>query len=348
MGGGGSRPEVVRALLSPDDVSRDAEVIGTNIVAAGITLVVILLTATLFNQTVQENSEEIEGFVSRLFTPLRGVGRALRGGWEVASGRRQGVGAFVAPVAVLGVAGLVYGFSEPGFGFNSHSLVIFLSLVLGIGAVTYVYGGSQAILTSLGFGVPAGVKLFPIGVGVAVISVLFSRLDGFQPGIIYGFIASYAVLAEVSLDRRQQGQTILFPGLVLLAVCVIAWALVVPFRDLAKDHSSWMTAVPEAVAAAIFVGGLEGLFFNMVPLRFMDGHKLWGWNKGAWLAMAGVTAFLFWHVLLNKERAYFSSLQETTVATAVVLVGACLAITIVAWLFFRIRAARAESGSAAT
>jgi hypothetical protein len=257
------------------------------------------------------------------------------------------VGAIAGPLVVLGLAGLIYGFAEPGFGFNNKSLVLFLSLVLGVGAVTYTYSGGQALLTRRGFGLPAGVKLFPIAIGVALLSVFLSRVENFQPGIIYGFIASYVVLSETGLNRRQLGHTVLFPGAALLALCVIAWLLVVPFRDLSQDSDSWLAGVPEGAAAAVFVGGLEGLFFNMIPLRFMDGHKLWEWSRLAWLAMAGVTAFLFWHVLLNTESAYFSALQETTPATALLLLGICLALTVSVWLFFRLRAGRA-AGTAAT
>jgi hypothetical protein len=79
----------------------------------------------------------------------------------------------------------------------------------------------------------------------------------------------------------------------------------------------------------------------------MDGHKLWRWNRAVWLLMAGVTAFLFWHVLLNQEKAYYSALQETTPATAVVLLGICLGLTFSVWLFFRLRAGRAEGGAGA-
>jgi hypothetical protein len=123
---------------------------------------------------------------------------------------------------------------------------------------------------------------------------------------------------------------------------VLAWILVDPFRELAQDHpGSWPAAVPEGVAAAIFVGGLEGMFFNMVPLEFMDGKKLWDWNKAAWVAMTGVTAFLFWHVLLNTEDSYFSALQKTTPLTAILLIGICAALTASVWVFFKLRHARA-------
>jgi len=56
--------------------------------------------------------------------------------------------------------------------------------------------------------------------------------------------------------------------------------------------------------------------------------------------MAGVTAFLFWHVLLNTEKSYFSALQETTPLTAVALLGICAGLTLSVWAFFKLRHAR--------
>ena len=80
----------------------------------------------------------------------------------------------------------------------------------------------------------------------------------------------------------------------------------------------------------------------MIPLEFMDGKKLWDWNKAAWVGMAGVTAFLFWHVLLNTEQSYFSALQKTTPLTAVLLIGICMALTFAVWTFFKLRHARGD------
>ncbi len=342
-GPGSARPEVFRALLSPGDLSASTGTIVTNIALTGLVLVLVLLTATIFNQTVQENSDDIGNFFKRLLAPVSGPLGTLHRGWHAVAGSRDWMGTVGVPLAVLGLTGIVYGLAEPGFGFNDRTLVVFSSLVLGLGSVTYVYSGGQALLTSRHFGIPAGVRVFPIGLAVAAVSVAISRLEGFQPGIIYGFIASCALLTPMALDRRQTGHFVFFPALALLAACLIAWALVSPFRDLAGDSHSWLAAVPEATAAAVFVGGLEGLFFNMIPLRFMDGHKLWQWNRLAWATMTGGTAFLFWQVLLNREKEYFSALEQTTAATALALLATCLALTVAAWVFFHLRVRGAEA-----
>ena len=311
--------------------------IGTNLALAGVTLIMILITATLFNQTVQENSDKIGGFFKRLFSPVDGLLRLAGGAMGALSSNGGGIAALMGPLVILGLTGLVYGFAEPGFGLNEKSAVLFVGLVAGVGGVTYTYSGGQALLSRRGYGINAGVKLFPIGLAVAVACVIISRVEDFQPGIIYGFIASFTVVGAASLDRRQTGQIVLIPGLLLLAVCVAAWLLIGPARELSEDCDGWLSAVPEGIAAALFVGGLEGLFFNMIPLQFMDGKKLWDWNKAAWVGMAGVTAFLFWHVLLNKEKAYFSALQQTTPLTALLIGGICLVLTLAVWLYFRMR-----------
>lgn len=334
----GPRPEIVQSLVLPRQLSGDVNVVGTNIALAAATMVTILLTATMFNQTVQENSDSIERFLGRFLAPLRGAARRLGRVFDALSGSGGGLAAVAGPVAVLALTALVYGFAEPGFGLNDKSFVLVASLVFGVGAVTYTYSGGQALVSSRGHGIPGGVRLFPAGLAIAVVSVLISRVEDFQPGIIYGFIASFAVFGAAALNRRQLGHVVFFPGLGLLVLSVIAWLLVDPFRDLARDHEgSVLAAVPEAVAAAIFVGGLEGLFFNMVPVEFMDGKKLWDWNKAAWAVMTLLTAFLFWHVLLNTEKSYFSALQQAAPLTAVLLLAICAVMTSALWMFFKLR-----------
>ena len=328
----------MRSLLTPGDISGSAGVIITNVLLALGVMVIILLSATIFNQTVQENSDDLHNFFGRLLGPFRGIAERSHGAWAHLGEDGGPWAAVLGPLVMLGLAGVIYGFAEPGFGLNNKSLVLFLSIVLGFGIVTYTFNGGQVLMTRTVHRAPAGLRLIPIGIAVAIVSVILSRLENFQPGIIYGFIATFAVLG-VELDRRQSGQVVFVPALGLLAVCVAAWLLLSPARDLSNDHSGWLAALPEGVAVAVFVAGLEGLFFNMIPLHFMDGHKLWNWNKAAWLAMAGVTSFLFWHVLLNREKSSFSALQETTAATALILVGVCLVLSLSFWLFFRLRAA---------
>ena len=73
------------------------------------------------------------------------------------------------------------------------------------------------------------------------------------------------------------------------------------FNKIAQTIRLW-ASIPEGIAVGIFIGGLEGLFFQMVPIKWMDGHHLWSWNKLVWLGVTGITAFLFWHILPQRGK----------------------------------------------
>ena len=130
-----------------------------------------------------------------------------------------------------------------------------------------------------------------------------------------------------------------------LAICAAAFLLLGPARELATNNDSIWASIPEGVAVGIFVGGLEGMFFQMVPIKWMDGHRLWAWSKLVWIGITGITAFLFWHVLLNAECQSCDALSETTPASALLLMGICFGTTLAMYLFFRIENARSASAA---
>ena len=331
----------MRSVPKAGDLSGDLGIILTNILFGGFTLVLMLLSAEIFNQTLEENEPEIKRWFRRVSKPLKALfGVIGDAGRLITDGR--GVAGLLAPIVLLALAALLYGLEEPGYGVNNQSAVIFISFLAAFAVLTYVYDGGQLLMTN-SFGIPGSIRLFPAGIFVALFCIAFTRLLGFQPGIIYGFIAAHTLVAGSVITRDQEGRQILFPALVLLTVCAAAFLLLAPARDLATDNSSLWAAIPEGVAVGIFVGGLEGLFFQMVPIKWMDGHRLWAWSKLVWLGVTGIIAFLFWHVLLNAESQSFDTLSKTTPLIALLLMGLCFGSTLALYLFFRIKNPRAAS-----
>jgi len=45
------------------------------------------------------------------------------------------------------------------------------------------------------------------------------------------------------------------------------------------------------------------IFVTALPPRYLDGEKVWSWNKPAWILAAGLTDFMIWEILLNPERS---------------------------------------------
>jgi hypothetical protein len=334
---GPPQPEFVASVPAPDEISTDPEVIGSNIFLALLVILAFAFTSTLFNQTLEENRREIEGWVGRFFTPFRRITSLVEQRYGVVAARQPWVQRVVGPALILVLTGLIYSFLSPDFGFNAKSVVLFVSMLIGVGAITYLYKGGQALFTTRRLRLTAGVKLYGVALAIAAGCVLLSRLVDFQPGFLYGSVAAYTLLAPAALDRRQSGQTVFFPAVALLAFSVIAWLLVIPLREVTEGSDAWWVALPEGAAVAVFVAGLEGLFFNMIPLRFMDGAKIAEWNRLLWFLMFGAAAFLFWWVLLNQEGAYADALAQRRVVAALSLLAFYSNVTLGTWAYFRQR-----------
>jgi hypothetical protein len=143
------------------------------------------------------------------------------------------------------------------------------------------------------------------------------------------------------MNLEQEARTVFFPALALLALSVACWLAVMPIRDeIAGGNDSFLMAFLEGVTVAIFIGGLEAVCFNTIPVTFFDGLKLWQWNKLAWAGLMGVSAFLFWQVLLNDQRSYYDAINDTSTQIALIVAGVCLGLTVTTWLFFRFLVAR--------
>ena len=57
-----------------------------------------------------------------------------------------------------------------------------------------------------------------------------SRSVTFQPGLVYGFIASAVIVAPIALAKRDDATLVLVPAFGLLVVSVLAWLLLGPVR----------------------------------------------------------------------------------------------------------------------
>ncbi len=335
-----AQAKFVQSVPGPNEISTHADVVGSNIFLTLIIIFVFAFTSTLFNSTIEDNREEIEGWLGRFMGPSRSFGAFFRRQFGKLTQERPGAQRFAAPIMILALMGVIYGFLDPGFGWNWRSVVLFLSLAVAAGSVTYLYKGGQAFFASSRFRLQARVTLYGVAILVAVGCVLLSRVVDFQPGFLLGFVATYAILSPVALDRRQAGQLVFIAAALLLAFSFVAWLLSAPLEGLTEGKEGWWVAwvdLPHAVTVTIFVMGMEGVFFSMIPLRFTDGSKVAEWNKFFWLLLFGVSGFLFCWVLLNPGSAYVKAVQSSRVVTALCLLAFYSAVTLGTWAFFRWR-----------
>ncbi|MCC6382026.1 MAG: hypothetical protein IT304_05920 [Dehalococcoidia bacterium] len=343
-----ARPKIFAGVPSITSVFTRPAAVSTNIALTAVVVLALLLSSALFNTAIDENRHAVHAMTTKYLGGLVGAFGFVGAGWVAVSAGRAWMDRVVGPAVVLLLTGFIYGFLEPGFGWNQRSIVLFLSLVASGGLVTYLYEGGEALMTRRTFRVNAGVRLYPASIGIAVLSVALCRAVDFQPGIVFGFIASSVLLQPATFSERESGRVLVLPALALLAASIGAWLLVVPLRDFSTAHDGVWSALPESMAVAVFVVGLEGLFCTMVPLQFMDGKRLWEWNRVIWAGIFGVTAFLFWQILFNREEAYFNGLQHTRAVGAIGVFAVYVAVTVGTWAYFRYRNPHGEAPEGVT
>jgi uncharacterized repeat protein (TIGR01451 family) len=331
---GAERSEWVESLRGLSDTSGDIDVLLTNLILTGVMLILIFLTSEVFNQTLSDNQDDIESWFKDKFGPIVAVWEGIQGPMHAATANHQQVLNLFWIALVLIVSVFIQGFLNPGFPFSHGSVMLFLSLLVGVGLMTYLTEGAEAFMARKVWRENAAVRVFPFAILIAAVCVFFSRLGGVVPGVMYGFVGTAVFLSPSSMNQDQDGKNVFVPKVLLLALCVVAWLLVDQFRG---PNPSSFDVFMEGVLVGVFVGGLEGTFINIVPIAYLDGHKIMKWNPLAWVSLAVVATFLFWLVLLNDQRTYYNSIQETSVAAALIAGGSCLVLSCLTWAWFRYR-----------
>jgi hypothetical protein len=106
--------------------------------------------------------------------------------------------------------------------------------------------------------------------------------------------------------------------------------------------STWYLALLDTILATIFVAGLEGLFFSLMPLRFMHGAIVMRWSRVVWALLFGLVAFLWWQLLINRDSAYADAFKQTSVLFALGLLAFFMATTGTTWTYFRFHVGEEE------
>jgi hypothetical protein len=201
--------------------------------------------------------------------------------------------------AVLALGALLGGLLNPHFGLNSQSLSGFgatlVSFVIGAALSWYV---TKIFRARHKYPTRTYLKALPLGLGVAAICVLISRVTNFEPGYLYGIVVSIAFVE--SLEERHNAHLTVISTFSTLGVALLAWFAWVPMNHLALTHAGNIPiAVVDDVLGSIFVGGLVGTVVGLMPLQFMPGGALLRWRKDVWAIVFFVALFLLVEVELN-------------------------------------------------
>lgn len=324
------------SLATPSDLSTSLRHLATNVLVAATFGFLIAFPAELFDTTLAEHYEEVNGFFGRVLAPFR------RDGALLSALRINTLPAAAVFVGMLALSALLYGLLDPGFGFNGHSVVLFVGLLVGLAMVTAVFTLPRLVQMRIAHGEWGRPRAFLGALPIALACVLLSRLAHFNPGYLYGAIAGFAFQSEVAPD--EEGRLVALSSAWILVVSVAAWLARSPLRASAEGaDAGFLAQIVDVALVTVFVAGLEGLLIGLLPMRFLDGERLRAWNKKVWYVLFGLALLGFVAILLNPTGSYLAHGSGPAVLTALLLFLAFGAVSVSFWAWFRFRDSRSAA-----
>jgi hypothetical protein len=251
----------------------------TTIWAVVGTIVLVLLVALpsqLLNSAVEHGGDRVSAWWRR----RRGDRPRVEHPWLL-------------PVGLV-TAAVISSFADPGFGFSGGGLRVFLSILVSF-AIDAVLGWMLVLwlLRRTKPGTPARVRFVPATLAIVAIAVIFTRLTGFQPGIIFGLVAGIVVGATLATADRAR---IALAGLGWsFVVAVVGW---VGYSLISPTDLTPVALFARETLSALAIGGIAALPITLVPVRGLIGHEVYSWNRWAWAGAYGLGLFGFFVVLM--------------------------------------------------
>ncbi len=275
-------------------------------VAATVVLVLLIaLPSHLLNTATEAGSDR----VSEWWTATRARARAAmpRDAASAARGQKaeapppEPVNFAGWPIAAAGVlaASLISSFIDPSFGFNAASIRVFGSILLSF-LLDAVLGWFLLILfvRRANPNATAHFRFAPASLIVVVIAVLFTRLTGFQPGIVFGLVAGVVFGAVIATTEKARLAMISLGYSFVLAV--VGWIGYSAISSAAGTHPAAGLVFLQETLSAMAIGGIAALPIALVPLRGLAGHEIWRWNRWVWAGTYAVGLLGFFVVLMPK------------------------------------------------
>jgi hypothetical protein len=316
----------VESVPSPGDISLDPViVVQSAAIAAGVVLLVPV-PAQLFNQTIEAN-----------YTRISGAFAGLRRRLNRARSTRASIGRRLATTAgFFLVAAVISAFLDPTLALTPESGATIVGLFVGLIVVAFAFTLPSVALHRLRSRGAARLELRTLGLPIAVASVMVSRVTSFEPGYLYGLLAGVTLVGPARPGDEARGVALSSAWVLVLAI--VAWFGLVPVRVLTGLAAPPLWAVAaEAALATIVVSGLESLLFGLLPLAITPGGVLFRERRRLWAAFMAVSAFAFFHVLVNPKSGYLVDSSRVPVLTTVALFVAFCGLTAGTWLYFRVR-----------
>ena len=321
-------PGVLSTLPTAADAARPANLLW----AAALTVILVILIAlptSLLNSAVEHGTERLGVWRKRVWPALSRTAALKGSDAHQKSAQKKPVALTGWPLAAAGVlaASLISSFVDPSFGFNGSSVRTFLSILVSF--LLDAVAGWFILIWLVRRAIPGATARFtfaPATLLIVVVAVLFTRLTGFQPGIVFGLVAGVTFGAVVATADKARNALI---GLgYSFVAALIGW---VGYGLLAGvSHPNGFVVFVQETFSSMAIGGIAALPIALVPLRGLTGHAVFTWNRWAWAGAYAIGLFGFFFVLMPFPFAWKGVPLSIGVWIGIYLLYAVVAV--VGWL----------------
>ncbi len=224
-------------------------------------LLFVAIPAELLNATL---SEQYGRFTKRLPRLKRAPG------WWAALTSMIKATPVVGAIAITALVAIIFGFADPGFGFDLTSLRVVLACGIGLLFVGFITNALTGIAVAKRWSLSSRMEVKPLGVILAIIGVVLSRLLEFSPGLLIGLLLGIALVGKVS--SRDEVRTTLTKAGILFGFAIAAW-LIYSFTSGALVSQSFGANLFLETLVAITTEGLTALAIGLLPFKFLEGES---------------------------------------------------------------------------
>ncbi len=313
--------EEIPGIVSPEQISLTPQVIAINTVTAVLALLFFGMVATWFNESLESFSKEITETVRSFLTKIR----LMRKREVQAQPKKNKLWIILIKwLVILSLTAFIQTFLDPEIRFNLTWLGQLATLVLSGLFITGLQITSEWVLRRLSPAQPdvKETEISLVGMVIAAVSVLFSRIIRFSPGVVLGTVDGLYLNPELE-DIRQNGQRALAAKGIVFGITFLGWL----FSPLAS-HLPGL----QALLITMFVIGIQYAFFELIPLKVLDGYAIRCWNQWIWRMAFLISTIGFIYLCINPDIGDLSAIQENNMLTllvmAVVLLVAALLLKI--------------------
>lgn len=281
--GSGDRSNPAAPSALTDSIAPLAQIIDNPVtiaIAGGLALALLFLVALpteLLNSSLSSNSSRlgrVYGTVDRAMTRAQD--------WLIRVTRSRAIAAGLLVVLVA----IIYGFVDPGFGFDIVSLRLVLSLGIAFFLLSFVASWISGLIIRRAWGAIGVVAMQPTIILFAVVGVIVARILEFSPG----FLVGVAIGLELLQASKQVSARAVFVQIgVVTGLALAAWIV----YSLFTPGSDFAGMLVEDTMVAVTAEGLTGALIAVFPLKFLDGRELWEVSKRLWAGAFLLVAVAF-------------------------------------------------------